>query len=72
MSKGSARRPQTVEDSQVEDTWTQIFGMPPLERKRRKQALLKLAEISQELGLYDEFEDKPTRNNRETQESLSR
>lgn len=52
--KGSGRRPQAVSDSELEDSWTAIFGISPLERKRREQALAEMVRISEELGLYDE------------------
>jgi hypothetical protein len=70
--KGSGRRPQTVADDQVADNWSNIFGLSRLEKLKRQQALDKLAEINQELGLYDESDSKPTQYNSETQEVLSR
>lgn len=52
--KGSGRRPQAVSDEQVADNWSAIFGISPLERKRRQQALDAMVRVSEELGLYDE------------------
>jgi hypothetical protein len=62
--KGSGRRPQAVSDEQVADNWSAIFGIGPLERKRRQEALDEMVRISEELGLYDEPQlpetEKPT------------
>lgn len=52
--KGSGRRPQAVADTQVEDNWTNIFGISRLEKLRRQQALDEMVRVSEELGLYDE------------------
>lgn len=52
--KGSGRRPQAVADSELEDSWTNIFGISRLEKLRRQQALDEMVRISEELGLYDE------------------
>jgi hypothetical protein len=49
--KGSGRRPNDVDDKKIEDNWNNIFGMSPLERKKREEALQKLAEANKELGL---------------------
>ena len=70
--KGSGRRPSAVADDQIADNWSNIFGLSRLEKLKRQQALEELAKVSQELGLYDEYEDKPTRYNQETQQALSR
>lgn len=73
--KGSSRRPSTVADEQLVDNWTAIFGKSKLQqrleqeqdRARREQALDEMVRISEELGLYEDY-DKVTRNNLETQE----
>jgi hypothetical protein len=52
--KGSKPRPLSVANEEYATRWDAIFG-------RDQKA-------KQELGLYDEFEDKPTRNNQETQQ----
>ena len=54
--KGSGRRPQAVADTQVADSWTNIFGISRLEKLRRQQALDEMVRVSEELGLYDEHE----------------
>lgn len=56
--KGSRQRRNHVDDAVVESNWSTIFGESWLERKKRQEALDKLAEINQELGLY-ELEDNP-------------
>lgn len=73
--KGSSRRPSGIADKQVADNWTIIFGKTKLQqrleaeqdRKNREAALDEMVRISQELGLYDDY-DKLTRYNSETQE----
>ena len=70
--KGDSRRPSTVEDRQVADNWTAIFGKSKLQQRlERERALDEVAKINQELGLYDEYDSKPTQYNSETQEVLN-
>ena len=67
--KGSNPRPLSVSNEEYANRWDAIFGRDQLaEKAKREHALDEMVRISQELGLYDEFEDKPTRNNLETQE----
>lgn len=51
--KGSSRRPNEVADEQVKNNWDSIFGESPLERKKREQALQKLHDENEKLGLYE-------------------
>jgi hypothetical protein len=63
--KGSKPRPLTVADKEYAARWDAIFAKD--QKAQQERALDEMVRISQELGLYDEFEDKPTRNNQETQ-----
>ena len=73
--KGDSRRPSTVTDEQLVDNWTTIFGKSKLQqrleqekdRARREQALDEMVRISEELGLYEDY-NKVTRYNLETQQ----
>jgi len=68
--KGSKPRPYSVSDQEYAARWDAIFGRD--EKAKREDALNKMVSINQELGLYDdvyEFDDKPTRNNQETQDA---
>jgi len=64
--KGSNLRPLSVSNEEYANRWDAIFGTD--QKRKQERALDEMVRISQELGLYDEFEDKPTRNNLETQE----
>jgi hypothetical protein len=63
--KGSKARPLTVSNEEYANRWDAIFGTD--QKTKQERALDEMVRISQEMGLYDEFEDKPTRNNKETQ-----
>ena len=63
--KGSKPRPFSVSDLEYATRWDAIFAKD--QKAQQERALDEMVRISQELGLYDEFEDKPTRNNQETQ-----
>jgi hypothetical protein len=66
--KGSGRRPSSVSDDVVADNWSQIFSKSKLQQRlERERALDELVRISEELGLYEDY-DKVTRYNTETQE----
>jgi hypothetical protein len=64
--KGSKPRPFSVSDLEYANRWDSIFATD--QKAKQEQALDEMVRISQEMGLYDEFEDKPTRNNAETQQ----
>jgi hypothetical protein len=64
--KGSKPRPYSVANQEYASRWDAIFGRD--QKAKQERALDEMVRISEELGLYDEFEDKPTRNNQETQE----
>jgi hypothetical protein len=67
--KGSKPRPLSVANEEYATRWDAIFGRDQLTQKaQQERALDEMVRISEELGLYDEFEDKPTRNNQETQQ----
>ena len=81
--KGSSPRPYSVSQNEFSKNWDTIFRKDPREIEDQKnedeafEAILKrnceralddLVRINQELGLYDEPEDKITRYNEETQE----
>jgi hypothetical protein len=51
--KGSSPRPFDVNHSTYENNWNSIFGMSWLERKKREEALQKMVEENERLGLYD-------------------
>ena len=63
--KGSKPRPFSVSDLEYATRWDAIFAKD--QKAQQERALDEMVRISQELGLYDEFEDKPARNNQETQ-----
>ena len=63
--KGSKPRPLTVADQEYAARWDAIFAKD--QKAQQERALDEMVRISEEIGLYDEFEDKPTRNNQETQ-----
>jgi len=65
--KGSKPRPYSVSDQEYAARWDAIFATD--QKVKQEQALDEMVRISQEMGLYDEFEDKPTRNNQETQDA---
>ena len=68
--KGSKPRPFSVSDLEYANRWDAIFGRD--EKAKRERALDEMVRINQELGLYNdvyEFDDKPTRNNQETQDT---
>jgi hypothetical protein len=66
--KGSSPRPFGVDNKTFENNWKSIegFGDSWLERKKREEAerakreeaLDEMVRVSQEMGLYDEFDDK--------------
>ena len=64
--KGSKPRPYSVSDQEYASRWDAIFATD--QKAQQERALDEMVRISQEMGLYDEFEDKPTRNNQETQQ----
>jgi hypothetical protein len=64
--KGSKPRPIKVSDQEYELRWDAIFGRD--QKAKQEAALDEMVRLSQEMGLYDEFDDKPTRNNQETQQ----
>jgi hypothetical protein len=64
--KGSKPRPLSVANEEYATRWDAIFGTD--QKAKQERALDEMVRISQEMGLYDEFEDKPTRNNAETQQ----
>jgi hypothetical protein len=67
--KGSKPRPLSVSNLEYATRWDAIFGRDQLsEKAKQERALDEMVRISEEMGLYDEFEDKPTRNNAETQQ----
>jgi len=64
--KGSKPRPISVSDLEYASRWDAIFATD--QKAKQERALDEMVRISQEMGLYDEFEDKPTRSNQETQQ----
>ena len=54
--KGSAPRPFSVDTSTYEKNFSAIFGESKLERKKREEALQKMVEENERLGLYDDFD----------------
>ena len=64
--KGSKPRPFSVANEEYATRWDAIFATD--QKAKQERALEEIVRISQEMGLYDEFEDKPTRNNAETQQ----
>ena len=81
--KGSSPRPYSVSNEEYKNRWDAIFGrdvkkiedqqnedeeFEAILKRNRQDALDKLVKINQDLGLYDEPEDKLTRYNEETQE----
>ena len=64
--KGSKPRPFSVANEEYATRWDAIFATD--QKVKQERALEEMVRISQEMGLYDEFEDKPTRNNAETQQ----
>ena len=66
--KGSNPRPISVSNEEYANRWEAIFGRDQISTKaKQERALDEMVRISQEMGLYDEFDDKITRNNTETQ-----
>jgi len=66
--KGSNPRPISVSNEEYANRWNAIFGRDQISTKaKQERALDEMVRISQEMGLYDEFDDKITRNNTETQ-----
>ena len=66
--KGSNPRPLSVSNEEYANRWDAIFGRDQISTKaKQERALDEMVRISQEMGLYDEFDDKITRNNTETQ-----
>lgn len=61
--KGSSPRPYSVDQKTYADNWDQIFGKkePKTDKEKQEKALDEMVRISQELGLYDEY-DSPNRN----------
>ena len=51
--KGSSPRPFDVDHQTYEDNWSSTFGLSWLERKKRQEALQKMVEENERLGLYD-------------------
>jgi hypothetical protein len=67
--KGSKPRPYSVSNLEYATRWDAIFGRDQLsEKTKQERALDEMVRLSQEMGLYDDFDDKPTRNNQETQQ----
>ena len=64
--KGSKPRPFSVANEEYATRWDAIFATD--QKTKQERALEEMVRISQEMGLYDEFEDKPTRNSAETQQ----
>ena len=64
--KGSKPRPISVANEEYATRWDAIFATD--QKAKQERALDEMVRISQEMGLYDEFEDKLTRNNAETQQ----
>ena len=64
--KGSKPRPFSVANEEYATRWDAIFATD--QKAKQERALDEMVRISQEMGLYDEFEDKLTRNNAETQQ----
>ena len=64
--KGSKPRPIKVSDQEYAARWNAIFARD--QKAKQEAALDEMVRLSQEMGLYDEFDDKPTRNNQETQQ----
>jgi hypothetical protein len=64
--KGSKPRPIKVSDQEYAARWDAIFARD--QKAKQEAALDEMVRLSQEMGLYDEFDDKPTRNNQETQQ----
>jgi hypothetical protein len=64
--KGSKPRPIKVSNQEYATRWDAIFATD--QKAKQERALDEMVRISQEMGLYDEFEDKLTRNNAETQQ----
>ena len=54
--KGSSPRPFSVDTKTYENNFETIFGLSRLERKKREEALQKMVEESERLGLYDDFD----------------
>ena len=52
--KGSSPRPFSVDTSTYEKNFETIFGLSRLERKKREEALQKMVEENERLGLYDD------------------
>ncbi len=65
--KGSRPRPLSVANEEYATRWDAIFARD--QKAKQERALDEMVRISQEMGLYDEFEDKLTRNNQETQDA---
>jgi hypothetical protein len=51
--KGSSPRPFSVDTKTYENNFETIFGLSRLERKKREEALQKMVEENERLGLYD-------------------
>ena len=54
--KGSSPRPFSVDTETYDKNFEAIFGMSRLERKKREEALQKMVEESERLGLYDDVQ----------------
>lgn len=54
--KGSAPRPFAVDHQTYEKNFESIFGMSKLERKKREEALQKMVEENERLGLYNDVQ----------------
>jgi len=67
VGKGSKPRPFSVANEEYSTRWDAIFGRD--QKAKQEAALDEIVRLSQEMGLYDEFDDNPTRNNQETQEA---
>ena len=52
--KGSSPRPFSVDIKTYENNYETIFGLSRLERKKREEALQKMVEENERLGLYDD------------------
>lgn len=66
--KGSAPRPLSVSHDEFDKNYRGIFGLSKLEKKKQEEALDKMVQISQELGLYDDEFEAIHKYNEETKE----
>ena len=56
--KGSSPRPISVSNEDYANRWDAIFGRDQIaEKAKQERALDEMVRISQEMGLYDEFDE---------------